>query len=159
MKIFNRYNPKPPALGLDFTGHDEVANQQLAEECEISKILNKYADGVIDQVPVVRDVHYNDKFITPESFSEAKAMIDKVKTDFYSLPVETQRKFGDINTYVSDLYQMAQGNSNIIAKYNNINVPVVSSDLKSDTDLTGASEYPSSSLSGGDTKTDTSAVK
>lgn len=165
MKTHNRYNPKPFAKGIDFTGHDEVANQQMASECEIRTILERYVDGTSDELPVVREAVYNDQFITPQTYNDAKSLIDKVKHDFCSLPVETQRKFGDFDTYVKDVYAMSQGNSEVIAKYSNLNVPVstsnndVVSSVKTDTDLSGASGNSSSSLSRGDTNSDNTALK
>lgn len=122
MKFFNKYNPKPIAKGLDFSGHEEVCNQQLATECEVRNIMAQFEAGKITDLPAVRQPEYNSEFITPQSFLEAKNMIKSVENDFYSLPKELQRQFGDINTYIKDLYDISQGKSETIAKYQQFNL-------------------------------------
>lgn len=157
MKIFNRYNSKPLNQGISFIGHDEVANQQMADECEVRTLLNRYSAGVIDELPVAREAVYNDQFITPQSYEQAKKMIDKVKMDFYSLPVEQQRQFGDLQTYVKDIYDMSQGKADTIAKYQRIQVAQQQQQVAdvspavAGIDLTDSSGSPSSSLSRSDT--------
>lgn len=161
VKVFNRYNPKPTNVGTDFTGHEEVCNQQLAEECEIRTIIEQYEAGKIQDLPAVRQPVYNDAFITPQSYDEALSLVNGVKEDFYNLPVDLQRKFGDINTYLKDMFDISQGKSETIAKYQgfniaNVNQTSVSPEIEqiSGTDLSGASGTTSSSISGSDTKTE-----
>lgn len=121
MKFHNRYNSKPIGKGLDFTGHPEVCNQQLAEECEIRSIIDRFDNYQITDLPAVRTPVYNSEFITPTTFEDAKAMIKKVEQDFYSLPKDMQRQFGDLHTYVKDMYDISQGNQMTIAKYQHFN--------------------------------------
>lgn len=150
LKFYNRYNPKPIKDHTSFVGHPEVTNQQASDEVELIKMLNDFAEGNINELPVVREAVYNDVYITPQSFEEAKALIDKVNTDFYSLPKETQRKFGDVNKYVKELSLIAKGDSETLAKYGNFSV--VSPDLKENQDviLQASSGISSSSISRGD---------
>lgn len=166
MKVYNRYNPKPISFGLDFTGHEEVCNQQLAEQCEVRNIMEQYNNGLIRDLPAVRQPVYNSEFITPQSFEQAKAMVDSVKNDFCNLPAETQRRFGSVENYIQDMYKIAQGDNNTILKYRDCNIDkneigknAVSSELEpnSDVNLTDASGSSSSSISRSDTKTDVSA--
>lgn len=161
VKVFNRYNSKPIDLGTDFTGHEEVCNQQLAEECEIRSIIEQYEAGKIQDLPAVRQPVYNDSFITPQTYDEALALVNGVKEDFFNLPVDLQRKFGDINTYIKDMFDISQGKSETIAKYQgfniaNVNQSSVSPELvqNSGTDFEGASGTSSSSISRSDTKTE-----
>lgn len=152
----NRYNPKEITQGLDFTNHAEVCNQQLAEECEIRSIIEQFETGKISDLPAVRQPVYNDKFITPQTYDEALALIESVKTDFYNLPVETQRKFGDIQNYISDMYKIANGDSATLTKYNGYNVgQEVSVSQTESVSVPDTSDTSSSSLSRGDTKTPT----
>lgn len=162
MKFHNCYDPKPISPGLDFTGMDEVCNQQLAEECEIRNIISQFEAGKIQDLPAVRQPLYNDQFITPKSFEEAKNLVEKVKNDFYSLPVDVQRQFGDFNGYLQDTYNIAQGDEATIARYNAFNAQSVANvdtsvsqplaEPISDINSQAPASNPSSSLSAGDTK-------
>lgn len=155
IQFFNRYSSKPISDGTSFVGDPEVCNQQAAEECEINRLLHQFEAGEIDSLPVVRDSQYNDVLITPDSYQSAKAMIDKVSSDFYSLPVETQRQFGDIQTYVSDLAKISQGDVSTIEKYKNFSVnSPVQPDVNS-----SSSGTASSSISRGDSEISSSNVK
>lgn len=155
MKLFNRYSPKPLSKGTDFSGRAEVCNQLMAEECEIKKLLYDYEKGVTSTLPVVRDAQYNDVMITPTSYEEAKAMVDKVNSDFFSLPADVQRQFGNIETYVSDLSKIANGDSATIAKYNKFSI---SSPLDGAQSI-GASGTSSLSLSRSDSENSSSSLK
>lgn len=154
-KFYNRYNPKPIKDGTSFVGHEEVCNQQASDEVELIKMLNDFAEGNISQLPVVREAVYNDVLITPKSFQEAKDLIDKVKNDFYTLPKETQRRFGNIETYVKDTCAIAQGDAVTLAKYSNFEVsPVVKQDVNFASEGTS-----SSSISRGDSELPPEAPK
>lgn len=162
MKVYNRYNSKPITDGLDFTGHEEVCNQQLAEECEVRTIMEQYNSGLIQDLPAVRQPVYNSEFITPQSYEQAKAMVDQVKQDFFNLPPETQRKFGNIETYLTDMFKISQGDNLTMQKYQGCNIAsdefgknAVSSATQpvADVDLADASGSSSSSISRSDTKT------
>lgn len=154
-QFYNKYNSKPIKDGTSFKGQPEVCNQQAAEECEISKLLYQFEAGEINELPVVREAQYNDQFITPQSFEEAKSMIDKVNNDFYSLPIETQRQFKDVKNYVSELHKMALGDVATLNKYTNFSV---SSPLKADVN-SSSSGNSSSSISRGDSEIGSTDVK
>lgn len=149
INFYNRYNPKPLEKGTDFTGQEEVCNQLAAEECEINKLLNQYAEGQIDELPVVRDVQYNDVMITPQSYEDAIGLIKKVENDFYSLPKDVQRQFGDVKTYVSDITKISAGDSETLAKYGNF---TVTSPLQNGAEFNGSAGTSSSSLSASDSE-------
>lgn len=153
-QFYNKYNSKPIKDGTSFKGQPEVCNQQAAEECEISKLLYQFEAGEINELPVVREAQYNDMFITPQSFDEAQAMIDKVKSDFYSLPVETQRQFKDVKNYVSELHKMALGDTATLNKYTNFSVSPIISEVDS-----SSSGRSSSSISRGDSEIGLSDIK
>ena len=75
MKVFNRYNPKPLNAGLDFTGHDETCNQQLASECEIRNILTQFENGSINDLPRVRPLTYKENVISPDVYLDALQIV------------------------------------------------------------------------------------
>lgn len=155
--FFNKYNSKPIEKGTDFTGMEEVCNQQAAEECEINNLLHQFEVGDISQLPVVREAVYNDIMINPQTFAEAKAYIKKVEDDFFSLPKETQRKFGDIKTYVNDISKMALGDPATLQKYNNLEVS--SPQGFADVNSTSSPGSASLSISRGDSENTSSVVK
>lgn len=142
--------------GTNFKGHKEVCNQQAAEEVEIKNLLYQYEQGQIDQLPVVRPAQYNDVLLTPQSYEQAKELINSVEYDFYSLPVEEQRKFGNIQTYVADICKMANGDVNTINKYK-VNVSPLNTSV--DGTIQGAAGTTSSSISRSDSGISSETVK
>lgn len=147
-KFFSPYSPKPIGKGTDFTGQDEVCNQLAAEECEIKKLLYDYEAGNINELPVIRQSTYNDVDITPQSYEAAKELIDKVNSDFATLPKETQRQFGTIQNYLSDLPKLAKNDPVTMQKYSKFRVSG-SQDTATTSEAEGTS---SSSLSRGDSE-------
>ena len=153
-KFYNRYSPKPLSCGTDFTGHKEVCNQLAAVECEINKLLHQFESGEISNLPVVRDSVYNDVMITPQSFDEAKSLIDSVTNDFMTLPKDIQRQFGSIDNYVKDISKIAQGDASTIAKYKDFKNFTVNGSPSTEIDgnKSVASGNPSSSISRSDSE-------
>lgn len=145
-KFFSQYNSKPISNGTDFTGQDEVCNQLAAEECEIKKLLYDYEAGNINELPVCREATYNSVDITPQSYEAAKELIDKVNNDFMTLPKETQRQFGTIQNYLTDLPKLAKNDPVTMQKYSKFRV----SESHSNATTSVAEGKNSSSLSRGD---------
>lgn len=157
VKFFNRYQPKPIKIGTDFTGHTEVCNQQAKDECEINKILYQYEAGDIDTLPVVREAVYNDVMITPTNYQQAMDMIEKVKSDFYALPKDLQRQFGNVDRYVEDINKMALGDVETLQKYKNFSV---TSPNMTNSDVNSSSPgVSSSSISGSDSEIGSTDLK
>ena len=111
-------NKKTGSKGLVKTGQTDVYEmiQQDAELCKIENILHAVAMGDLSALKQ-REATYCDATTMPKNLMEAQNLVIRMKDEFYKMPVEVRKEFGnDPDRYVS--LMGTEEFKNIMAPYN-----------------------------------------
>lgn len=98
-------NKKTGKLELEKTGETNVYDiiQTHAEEVKIENILHAVAMGDLSALQQ-REATYCDATTMPKNLMEAQNLVIRLKDEFYKMPVEVRKEFGnDPEVYVSEM--------------------------------------------------------
>lgn len=111
-------NKKTGSLELVKSGQTNIYEmiQKDAESCDIKNILHAVAMGDLSALKQ-REATYCDATTMPKSLMEAQNLAIRMKDEFYKMPVEVRKEFGnDPERYVS--LMGTEEFKNIMAPYN-----------------------------------------
>lgn len=98
----------------NFDSKDKVA-RSLRDECDINVIFDKYCGS--DTLPVVREAQYD-----TVSYNEALSIVNKVKTDYDTLPSKIRNEFGSVEAYVDTLTRATSGDVDAHSKMTELGI-------------------------------------
>lgn len=107
-KFLNTYQEeinKKGQLNLKKIGETNIyeAIQADAQSCEIENILHAVAMGDLSALKQ-REATYVDATTMPKNLMEAQNLVIKMKDEFYKMPVEVRKEFGnDPDIYISKM--------------------------------------------------------
>lgn len=94
-----RYSKNRNVLPQFEWSDDNPCLQDIKELTDINLIYKQYCKGI---EPVRHNVNYGDTTLFPQSYSDAKQLINQVESDFFSLPAEVRSKFNNrVDDYVA----------------------------------------------------------